>query len=91
MAAQPTEGKDLVSSVLSFGYQAKKGLLPYVVAEHLQQDLDDNSAQQSSAGIGVQWLPIPHVETQAEFKKLTCQNSQAAQGDSGWFLFHIYL
>lgn len=90
-AALPTERKDLVSSVLSFGYQATKGLLPYFVAEHLQQDLTDNSTQQSSAGIGVQWLPIPHTELQAEYKKQTNKNVQASQSDSGWILFHFYL
>ncbi len=90
-AAFPTERKDLVSSVLSFGYQAAKGLLPYFVAEHLQQDLTDNSTQQSSAGIGVQWLPIPHVELQAEYKKQTNKSAQVSQSDSGWILFHLYL
>lgn len=90
-AALPTERKDLVSSFLSLGYQATKGLLPYFVAEHLQQDLTDNSTQQSSAGIGVQWLPIPHIEVQAEFKKQTSKSVQASQSDSGWILFHLYL
>lgn len=90
-AALPNDRKDLVSSVLSFGYQATKGLLPYFVAEHLQQDLTDNSTQQSSIGIGVQWLPIPHIELQAEYKKQTNKSAQVSRSDSGWFLFHFYL
>ncbi|MBK9323007.1 MAG: hypothetical protein IPM97_08725 [Bdellovibrionaceae bacterium] len=90
-AALPNERKDLVSSVLSFGYQATKGLVPYFVVEHLQQDLTDESTQQSSAGLGIQWLPIPHIELQAEFKKLTNKSAQVSQSDSGWILFHFYL
>lgn len=87
----PNERKDLVSSVISIGYQATKGLLPYFVAEHLQQDLADNSTEQSSAGLGIQWLPIPHVEMQAEYKKQNSGSAQRGQSDSGWILFHFYL
>lgn len=90
-AALPNDRKDLFSSVFSFGYQAAKGLLPYFVAEHLQQDLNDNLTQQSSAGIGIQWLPIPHIEYQAEYKKQTNKSTQDSQSNSGWIMFHLYL
>ena len=91
VATLPFKRKDHISSVLSLAYQAKKGLLPYIVTEYLQQDLTDNSTQLSSAGVGIQWLPIPHIELQAEFKKQTNKSTQVTQSDSGWIQFHFYL
>jgi hypothetical protein len=90
-ATPPYPQKDLVTSVLSIGYQASKGVLPYLVTEHLQQDLTDKTTQQSSAGLGIQWLPVPHIELQAEYKKLIDKGSTASLSDVGWIVFHFYL
>lgn len=86
-----SERKDLIASSATFGYQATQGVFPYIVTEYLQQDLKNNLTQISTTGIGIQWLPIPHLEFQAEFKKQTDRNAQVSQSDSGWFLFHFYL
>jgi hypothetical protein len=90
-AALPREHKELLATAWTLGYQAAKGVLPYFVAEHLQQDLSDSTTQQSSAGIGIQWLPIPHIEIQAEFKKQSNRSAEVSQSDSGWIIFHLYL
>ncbi|MEQ1664003.1 MAG: hypothetical protein ABL927_01350 [Bdellovibrionales bacterium] len=81
----------LFASVVTFGYQALKGFFPYVSTEYLQSNLSDNSTQQTSGGIGIQWLPIPHIELQAEYKKQNNKNSDPERSDSAWLLAHIYL
>lgn len=90
-ATSTTNRQDLVASSLMFGLQKWKGVLPYLIAEHLQQDLRDNNTQQSSYGLGLQWLPFPHIELQGEFKKQTIRSSSPEQSDSGWILLHWYI
>lgn len=90
-SSQPAERIDLISSSASLGYQSTKGLLPYVLAEHLQTELNDSKSQQSIAGFGIQWLPIPHLEIQAEIKKQNDKGQPISQSDSGWIIFHFYL
>lgn len=90
-ANTPNERADLMTSMASLGYQWTQGFLPYLILEHLQRNLADSDTKRSSAGIGVQWLPIPHIELQAEFKKQTQNDVAIKESDSGWFLFHFYL
>lgn len=81
---------DLFAAVTSAGYQLAKGLLPYAIAEYLHGDLDDNSTKSTSIGAGVQWLPLPHFELQAEYKA-TASGGASTDSNSGWVLFHFYL
>lgn len=90
-ANEPTIRRDLISSSMSLGYQIAKGLFPYILAEYLQTDLANNTSQQSNAGLGIQWLPIPHIEIQVEYKKQNDKNQPVSQSDSGWVVFHFYL
>lgn len=83
--------KDLLTTTLTLGYQNIKGLLPYILLEQLQSDLKNSKTQQSNYGFGFQWLPIPHIELQAEFKKQTTQIIELQTSDSAWFVFHFYL
>ena len=90
-ASFPIQQQDLAATVVNLGYEFVPGVLPYLLTEHLQQDLTENSTQKSSLGVGVQWLPIPHIEVQAEIKKQMDKNSQISESDSGWLVFHLYL
>lgn len=87
----PSTSKNLVASMASWGYQLAKGVLPYVILEVLHRDLDDSNSQQTATGVGLQWLPIPHVELQAEYRKQSNKSSPMPESDSGWILFHLYL
>ena len=87
----PNEEKNLVTGSMSFGYEMAKGLLPYIITEQLKSDLKDNLSQTSSYGVGIQWLPMPHIEIQAELKKQNVNSSVPQDSDSGWFVLHFYL
>lgn len=87
----PTDQRELVAGTLSLGCQTIQGLLPYLFGEYLQTDLNDTRTQQSSVGMGLQFLPVPHLEFQMEYKKGLNRGVPVNQSDSGWLLFHIYL
>ncbi len=82
---------ELLALVATLGYEATKGVLPYLVAEQLQSDLTDRLSQRSSLGVGIQWLPLPHFELQAEYKKQDNKVDPEPKSDSGWLIFHFYL
>lgn len=91
LSAFPTDQRELAASTLSFGYQRIQGLLSYLIGEYLQTDLNDSRTQQSSIGMGLQFLPVPHFEFQIEYKKGLIRDVTVNQSDSGWLLFHVYL
>lgn len=91
LSAFPTDQKELTATTLSFGYQAIQGFFPYFFGEHLQTGLNDSRTRQSAVGMGLQFLPLPHIEFQIEYKKGVNRSLPVGQSDSGWFLFHIYL
>lgn len=90
-SSSPQDSKDLVTMMASFGYQVTKGFEPYFIFEHLQRDLEDSTTQQTEAGLGMQWLPVPHFEIQAEYKKQNQKSIPTIQSDIGWLVFHFYL
>lgn len=83
--------KDLAAFAVILGYQKIQGLLPYLVSEHIQQDLKDSRTLQYAQGVGVQWLPIPHIEMQLEYKRQANLGAPVSRSDVGWLLFHLYL
>lgn len=82
---------DLIATSVIFGVEAHKGVLPYAVVEYLHSDLTNDSREQSSVGAGLQWLPLPHFEFQAEYKKQKNQSMAISNSDSGWLMAHFYL
>ncbi len=94
---QSTSNKDqttnnkLVAASANFGYQATKGLMPYLIAENSLSTSKNSTSQQSNTGFGVQWLPIPHIEIQAEYIKQISNSQQILQTDFAWLLFHFYI
>ncbi|NJL23878.1 MAG: hypothetical protein HC902_00950 [Calothrix sp. SM1_5_4] len=91
IASTPDKSQDLLAGYTSLGYQVAKGILPYFFHEYLHPDLGDRKTKQSSPGVGLQWLPIPHVEIQAEYKRQTLESRPTQPNNVGWLLFHLYL
>lgn len=91
LSNNPQKENELIAAQIIWGYRIHKGILPYITLEHLNQNLKSNQDQLSSAGLGLQWFPIPHVEFQLEVKSQYNQSSNIKQSESGWFLTHFYL
>ncbi len=90
-ASAPDRQQDLFSGYISTGYFLAKGFYPYLFIEYLHQDLNVASTKQEAPGFGVQWLPLPHVELQAEFKRQVIAATPGTANNIGWFVFHLYL
>lgn len=92
LASIPSKSVDLFASHFSAGYQLTKGLIPYLSYEYLHRDISDSKARESSPGFGIQWLPIPHIEILAEYKRQAIGQSMSnSVNNVGFFLFHLYL
>lgn len=72
------------------GYYLYKGINSYVFFEHGQGDLSDNDTLQTSPGIGLQLLPIAHVEIQAEYQRKKFASDPNNINESAFVVFHLY-
>ena len=90
-SATPETSSELFAAYISTGYSLTKGVQPYLFFEYLQRDLADSKSAQNSPGLGIQWLPLPHFELQAEFKRQILNTSPESPDYSGWAVIHFYL
>ena len=72
------------------GYQAFKGGMAYLIFEHGQENLSDSETQINSPGIGFQFLPIPHVEFQAEYQRRVYERDSSNPEHRSFVTFHLY-
>lgn len=91
LSTSAEQKQDLLVGFASFGYYLIRGVLPYIFFEYLDQDVSDSNLQQMAPGIGLQWLPIPHLELQAEYRRQESKSTSGGATDVGWLLFHFYL
>lgn len=89
-SSTPDQSQDLVAGFISVGANIFKGFMPYVFTEHLQTNLNDKGSVQTYPGLGIQWLPMPHLELQSEYKRQINQSDTSTQADIAWLLFHLY-
>lgn len=85
------QDKDLIAHSMTLGHQIFKGFMPYLVSELLQRDLAESNTLQGAYGIGLQWLPIPHIDLQFEFKKQFNRAPTISRSDLAWVVGHFYL
>jgi hypothetical protein len=91
LAQTPDELREVLNSFLSAGTSFAKGVTAYMLHESEQTNLKDHETFRHSPGLGLQWLPFPHVELQAEVKRTYNNNPTSARTDSGWVIVHFYL
>lgn len=72
------------------GYWLYKGINSYLFFEHGQGNLSENETLQTSPGVGLQFLPIAHVEIQAEYQQKTFAADPNNVNHSGFVVFHLY-
>lgn len=71
------------------GYEAYKGVLPFVQFDRASLQSSDLSSQFDSYGLGLQWLPYPHFD----FMVFAGKEAKFAQAESdfSWLMLNIYL
>jgi hypothetical protein len=72
------------------GYEAYKGVIPYLMYQGSQFDDSDPTQRFDGIGAGVQWLPRPHFDFSAEYQKQRTTGTDYDQ-DYAWLLLHYYL
>lgn len=85
------EKTPLLGGHVRYGYNVVKGVMPYVLYEQLQTDMNDSDTKTTAPGVGIQWLPIPHFEIQAEYQRQADKPIHGKTTDSAWLLVHFYL
>lgn len=72
------------------GYFLYRGINSYLFFEYGQDDLSNNKTLQTAPGIGLQLLPIAHVEIQAEYQRTKFQSAPENINHAGFVIFHLY-
>jgi hypothetical protein len=85
------QGIDTVASLVRFGHTPFKGFFWYLLFEHVSRDTGATYSLTTQPGIGVQFLPIPHVNLQIEYGRREVSNAPNGIADVGFALFHFYL
>ncbi len=71
------------------GYEALKGLTPFVQYDRSYLNDSDRSSQFDSYGLGVQWLPYSHFDFMLFAGKEKSYSQEAT--DFAWLMLNIYL
>lgn len=76
---------------LIWGHRFFDGLLPYVVYEHKQDDLEKGRlSMTNSPGLGIQFFPLSHFEIQLEHQYRIAQRAKDNPEHRSLLLMHVY-
>lgn len=81
--------KQLVSE-FQFNYHLFKGGMSYLFFEQQQTDLSSNETLVLGPGVGFQFLPLPHVEFQAEYQQRHAKSASNNTEHRSFLTFHLY-
>ena len=89
LKSSPAERQNGYATFHRLGYEAVKGLTPYIQFDRSYLDNSDRNSQYDSYGAGFQWLPYPHFEAFTFIGKEQAYGQQAT--DFWWLMLSIYL
>lgn len=72
------------------GYEAYKGVIPYVLHEFNALNENAWSNRTDGFGVGLQWLPRPHLEANVLFQKRRTPSLAAGYVDYAYLMLHFY-
>lgn len=90
-SANPDQSLALFAGTVTTEYEVVKGLKPYLNFQYAQSDLADSKSKKYIPGVGAQWLPLPHLELQAQYQRQTLSSAPGDTNQIAWLLFHFYL
>lgn len=88
--AEYSEATNSLFGEHQIGYQIYRGINPYLFFEHGQEDLSDHETLVTAPGVGIQLLPIAHVELQAEYQQKKFESDPENTDHRGFITFHLY-
>lgn len=71
------------------GYEPVKGAILFTQFDRLMRDIRTETSRVDSYGVGLQWLPYPHIETVGFLGKEKIGNDVAT--NIMWLMVHLYL
>lgn len=88
-----------IASFLKLGHSPLKGLMWYAFFEHVSNDTSSAYSLEHAPGLGLQWLPISHLNIQFEYLREINSTPNGNLNNNGWnnpnhtawLLFHLYL
>lgn len=90
-AANPGESTTTFVGQTRLAYKLFKGVLPYAVFEFLSEEqASSDRSTLHRPGLGIQWLPFPHVEIHIEYQRQLVAGSPTADTHFGWLQLHLY-
>jgi hypothetical protein len=97
-SANPQQSIDTIASFIRLGNTPLKGVMWYLLFQHASVDDGASYSLQHQPGIGIQWLPIPHLNIQIEYTRAIVDTAAAGApgsyqnpNDTGFLLLHTYL
>jgi hypothetical protein len=90
-AADPTKAVNALTGLIRWGYTGSKGLMPYFIYEHLQEDMSDANTVMWAPGVGVQFMPYPHFEIQAEYQRQMFSSAPNEFTNWALLMLHFYI
>ena len=90
-AASPDDESQTIASAIRIGNKPFKGFMWYGVFEHASIANNGGYNLTHSPGVGVQWLPFPHINLQMEYQRSVSSQGPGGPNHVGWFLVHLYL
>lgn len=71
-------------------YNLHKGINPYLIFERAQSNLKDKESLITAPGLGLQFLPIPHFEIQAEYSRRISHADFSNPEHRSFLTLHLY-
>lgn len=68
-----------------------KGIKPYILISVSQTDFRDSGSVQTAPGVGLQFMPIPHAEIQAEYQRQVSNRTPGQRTGFSFVMLHFYL
>lgn len=87
LAATPKDLAVQSGTYTQLSYMPIKGLTNYVFIESFKSETADIMAP----GIGTQWIPIPHVNLQVDYRREFDAEKPDDPSDFAWFLLHLWI
>lgn len=89
-ASSVSDEVETVASLLKLGHKTFKGFFWYALFEHSTQNSVSGHTGSHAPGIGIQWLPVPHLEIQLEYQRSVVSGSSGNPNHVGFLMFHMY-
>lgn len=91
LSSSPQDEQRTWASLNQIGYTPVKGLMTYIFFEHASFDLASGYNIIEQPGLGIQWLPVPHVNIEVEYARQTTSATRSNPFHVGYLLLHLYL